>query len=87
VEISAPNIVLTALKPGPGRTAILRVYEAAGVATSGATLKLNAEIVAAHETDLLENPVRELKIEKNTLQFDLHPFEIMTFKLSLQTLN
>jgi len=41
VEISAPNVVLTALKPGPGRTTILRVYEAAGKATSGVKLKLN----------------------------------------------
>jgi alpha-mannosidase len=86
VEISAPNVVLTAFKPGPGRTAVLRVYEAAGKATSGVTLKLNARILAAHEANLLEDSDRELKINKNTLDFDLHPFEIKTFKLSLQTL-
>ena len=86
VEISAPNVVLTALKPGPARTIILRVYEAAGQATPGVTLKLNAKISAACEVNLLEDFGRELKIKQNTLAFDLHPFEIKTFKLSLQTL-
>ncbi len=85
MEISAPNVVLTALKPGPDRTTILRVYEAAGKATSDVKLKVNATIVAAHEANLLEDSGRELKINKSTLDFDLHPFEIKTFKLSLQT--
>jgi alpha-mannosidase len=86
VEISAPNVVLTAFKPGISGTTILRVYEAAGKATSGIKLKLNARIAAAHEANLLEDSVRELKIKKNTLDFDLHPFEIKTFKLHLPTL-
>jgi alpha-mannosidase len=86
VEISAPNVVLTAFKPGNSGTAILRVYEATGKATPGIKLKLHARIAAAHEANLLEDPGRELKIKKNTLDFDLHPFEIKTFKLRLTTL-
>jgi alpha-mannosidase len=32
---------------------------------------------------LLEDSGRPLKVEKNTIRFDLHPYEIKTIKLSL----
>ena len=85
LEISPANVVLTSLKPGLGNTTVLRVYEAHGKATPGARIKLNAKIEAAHEANLLEDSGRELEIKENALQFDLHPFEIKTFKLHLQT--
>ena len=44
MEISAPNVVLTAFKPGTNGTTVLRVYEAAGKATPGVKLRLNAKI-------------------------------------------
>jgi len=49
-------------------------------------LKLNVKIATAHETNLLEDSDREVKLMENTLEFDLHPFEIKTFKLHLRTL-
>ncbi|MHB8522692.1 MAG: alpha-mannosidase [Limisphaerales bacterium] len=84
LEISNPNVVLTAFKPGPGQTTVLRVYEAAGQAASGVKIKLNhARIAAAHEANLLEDSGDRLKIRNDTVQFDLHPFEIKTIKLEL----
>ena len=83
VEISAPNVVLTAFKPGPSRTTILRVYEASGKATQGVRIKLHAGITTAYEANLLEDSGRKLKVQNNTVQFDLHPFEIKTIKLQL----
>ena len=85
LEISAPNVVLTAFKPGPSGTTILRVYEAVGKATAGVKLKVNAKIVTAHEVNLLEESGREVKFTKNTLDIDLHPFEIKTLKLQMRT--
>jgi len=79
-------VVLTAFKPGPNGTTIFRVYEATGRPTPQVKVKLNAKIIAAHETNLLEDSDREVKATKNTLAFDLHPFEIKTFKLHLRTL-
>ena len=84
LEISEPNVVLTAFKPGPSGTTVLRVYEAVGKATPGVKLKLNAKIVTAHEANLLEESGREVKFTKNTVGIDLHAFEIKTLKLQLR---
>jgi alpha-mannosidase len=84
LEISAPNVVLTAFKPGKSGTTVLRVYEAVGNATPGVKLKVNAKIVSAHEANLLEESGREVKFAKNTLDFDLRPYEIKTLKLQLR---
>jgi alpha-mannosidase len=83
LEISRTNVVLTALKPGPGQTTVLRVYEAEGEASPGVTIRFKAGIAAACEANLLEDSGRPLKVEKNTVRFDLHPFEIKTIKLTL----
>jgi alpha-mannosidase len=83
LEISRANVVLTALKPGPGQTTVLRVYEAEGESSPGVTIRFKAGITDACEANLLEDSGRPLKIEKNTVRFDLHPFEIKTIKLRL----
>ncbi len=84
LEISHPNVVLTALRPGRDQTTVLRIYEAAGQATAGVKIKLHATIAAAHEANLLEDSGHPLKIQGNSVQFDLHPFEIKTIKLQLR---
>ena len=83
LDISRTNVVLTALKSGAGQTTVLRVYEANGEGTHGVTIHFNTRIAAAHEADLLEDSERPLKVEKNTIRFDLHPFEIETIELKL----
>jgi alpha-mannosidase len=85
LEVSHDNVVLTALKPGDGGSTVFRVYEAAGQATSAVKIKLRTRIAAANEANLLEDPGRALKIRNDTVQFDLHPFEIKTIKLQLQS--
>jgi alpha-mannosidase len=83
LEISAPNVVPTALKPGADQSTVLRVYEAAGQAAPGVKIRLHARIAAAHEANLLEDSGRKLKVQNDSLQFDLHPFEIKTIKIQL----
>ena len=83
LEISHPNVVLSALRPTRSRGAILRVYEAAGQATDGVKIRLRAKIRAAQEANLLEEPRRPLKIREDTVQFGLRPFEIKSIKLQL----
>src|SRR5205809_1116185 len=83
LEVSHSNVVLTALKPGQGNAAVLRVYEAAGKAASGVRIKLRARVAAAIEANLLEDSGRRLKIQTDSVQFDLHPFEIKTIKFQL----
>ena len=76
---------MTAFKPGPGKTTILRVYEAKGKATLGVQIKLHAAVVAARESNLLEEAGRKMKVENNTVQFDLHAFEIKTIRVKLRS--
>lgn len=85
VEVSQPNVVVSTLKPGRDGSAILRVYEAAGQAIKGAKIKLQAGIASAYEANLMEDNGRHLTTADDTLQFDLSPYEIKTFKLQLRT--
>jgi alpha-mannosidase len=83
VVINRPDVVLSAFKPGPKDTAILRVYEASGKQNSGVRITLSARIRAASEANLIEAPGAKVKVEGNSVMFDLHPFEIKTIWLTL----
>lgn len=84
LTISRPNVILSAWKPGPDGSTVLRVYETAGQATSGVEIQLHAPIAAAHETDLLEDAAQPMPMGDNTLRFDLGAFEIRTLTLRLK---
>lgn len=84
LEVSHPNCVISALKPGKAGATVLRVYEATGKSTPGVKIKFQAKVASAHEADLMEDPGRKLDAPDNTLSFDLGPFEIKTFLLQLR---
>jgi alpha-mannosidase len=84
LEISPANVVLSALKPAKDGMTVIRVYEASGQATTGAMIKLHAKVVSANEANLMEDSGAKAKVRQDTLQFDLHPFEIKTFKVRLK---
>ena len=86
LELSAPNVVLSAFNPARGGGTALRVYEAEGKATPEVRMRLSASLEAAHEANLLEEEGRAVELTENTLAFELRPFEIKTFKLQLRTL-
>jgi len=83
LDVGPANVVLSAFKPANDGSSIIRVYEADGRATA-ATLKLHAKVLSANEANLMEDTGKKLKTKDDTLQFDLHPFEIKTFKLRLK---
>jgi alpha-mannosidase len=83
LDVSHPNVVVAALKPGRDGAAVLRVYEASGQATPGVTVKLRAPVIAAGTANLLEDPERDLAVAGNGVSFDLRPFEIKTIRLRL----
>ncbi len=85
LEVTPTNVVVSSVKSSKDGLGIVRLYEAHSQATAGATLKLNAEILAADEANLMEDSGPRLVVDHRKLQFDLHPFEIKTFKLQLQT--
>ncbi|MBI3920433.1 MAG: hypothetical protein HY318_03355 [Armatimonadetes bacterium] len=82
LDITHPNVVVSAMKPGEDGTAVLRVYEATGEAASGAGITFSAQVISAEEVNLMEDPGRQLPVSGNSLQLDLQPFEIKTIRLS-----
>jgi len=84
LQVSHPNCVLSALKPGKKGTTILRVYEAVGRAAPEVTIKFEAELISVKETNLLEDPGPKQAVADNAFSFDLAPFEIKTFQLQLE---
>jgi alpha-mannosidase len=84
LEVSAPNVVLTALGPGPGKSTVLRVYEASGRATPAVRIALHARVTSAHVANLLGDPERSLEVENDSVKLDLHPFEIQTILVELE---
>ncbi len=82
LDVSAPNVIVSALKPGPGGSAVLRVYEASGKQTH-ATVRMSAHVLGAQEVNLMEDPGTDLAVTNDTLELDMRPFEIKTIKLRL----
>ena len=87
LQVSQPDVVVSALKPGQAGSVALRVYEAAGLPSSGVKIELNAGILSAREVSLLEDRGADLKFLDDTLQFDLGPYQIKTFSLKMLPLN
>jgi alpha-mannosidase len=83
LEVSEPNVLLSALKPGPDETLIVRVYEAAGKFTPGVQIKVGTAVRSVEETNLMEDSGPELVVSGDIWQFDLRPFEIQSFRLRI----
>ncbi|MEW5976472.1 MAG: glycoside hydrolase family 38 C-terminal domain-containing protein [Acidobacteriota bacterium] len=86
LEISHPNVVVTALKPRRDGTLILRLYEATGSPATGVTVKLTPGLAVATEVNLMEDDLRPIDVRNNRFQFDLRGYEIKTFKLKARPL-
>lgn len=83
LEVSHPNVVVSALKPGRNGGVILRVYEASGKPTERAAIQFHTDLLSAHEADLMEVSGQRIDAQNNTVMLDFHPFEIKTLKLEI----
>lgn len=83
LTVSHPNVVTSALKPGPDGSAILRVYEAAGRNTRGIRIAFAPALEAVSESSLTENAGRNVGVSDGVL-LDLRAYEIKTYKLKLR---
>jgi alpha-mannosidase len=86
LEVSSPDVVVTAFKPGQGGTTILRLYEASGLPAPRVTLRFATRITEAERANLLEDAVVLLSTDGATLTLDLRPFEIATLRVRLASL-
>lgn len=81
LDVSDPNVIVSALQPGRDGTAVVRVYESSGQPANGVKLTTHAGFTSAREVDLMEDPGRELAVDQGSVRFDLTPFEIKTIQL------
>jgi alpha-mannosidase len=84
LEVSADDVVASALKAGRDGTTVLRVYEAGGQAASGVRVNFHVPIAEAREADLIEDAGANIASSGDALVFDLKPFEIRTFKFRVK---
>lgn len=92
LEITAPNIILTALKPAEnGRDYIIRVYETFGIVTNCQFMikpRSGLAITSIELCDLLENPhttVSYFILDDGSYQFtsEFSPYQILSFVLQI----
>jgi alpha-mannosidase len=81
LSVSAPNAVVSTLKPSRDGEVALRIYEAGGQAVSRAEIHFTLPLASAKEANLIEDPGKPLEIRGNTISFDLRPYQIRTFRL------
>jgi alpha-mannosidase len=82
VEVSSPNIVLTAIKTAESNDSmILRFYEWAGK-ESDVKLRVPPSARAAMETNLIEQQIGSLPIEHDMITVHTKPYEIKTVAVS-----
>jgi len=84
LDVSAPNVVASALMPGRDGSLLLRVYEAAGKPANGVAINVHVPVESAAETDLLGDVLRPLPAQGDAVRIDLRPFEIKTVELRLR---
>jgi alpha-mannosidase len=84
LEVSNDDAVTSALKPGKDGTVVLRIYEAAGEPSHSVRASWHASISQVHEANLIEDTGARLDAQGDSFAFDLKPYEIKTFKLTVR---
>jgi len=86
LEVSNPNLVVSALKPGRDGSLILRLYEATGAAASNVRIKLSPGLTSVAEVNLMEDELKFVPVQGDRFQFDARGYEIKTFRLNIKPL-
>ncbi len=78
-----PHVVVETVKPAEdGDGLIVRLYEAHNQRGRG-SITFASAIISAQECNLLEEPIADAFHEGHTLEFQVRPFEIKTFRVRL----
>ncbi|NDJ78066.1 MAG: alpha-mannosidase [Chloroflexi bacterium] len=83
VSCPTPGVLVDTLKKAEDDEAlIVRVYEAHG-GRAAASLVFATSITSAEEINLLEEPLGPVDVMRDTLRFNLTPYQIRTFRVKL----
>jgi alpha-mannosidase len=81
IESTSNNIVLDALKPAEdGRGLIMRVYDMLNI-SDRVKIKINFQVKEVFETDMLENDLNRIDINKGEISIDIGNFQVKTLRL------
>ncbi len=84
IEVSSSNIVLESIKKAENSDSlILRLYEISGKRGS-VEIKLFKKVSSAWRCNILEEPVKELEVNGNSIICRYRPYEIITLKISFE---
>jgi alpha-mannosidase len=83
LEISSPNVVLSALKPARHGTIAARVFEATGTKSDRVEIKFATAVQSAEAVNALGDLQGAVKSSDRSVMLDLHPFEIKTVRVEL----
>ena len=82
LELSAPNVIVEAVKRAEdGDALIIRLYEAAH-AGARATVRFGLPVKMVEEADLMEVPLRTLECQEGAVELEFAPFEIKTLRVT-----
>ena len=85
ISVDADHVMIDTIKGAEsGEGLIVRVYEAQGV-RGPVTLRLGFDAGGAYECDLMERRETPLAVEDGALRFNIKPYEIKTFLITLPT--
>jgi alpha-mannosidase len=84
LDVSNPNLVISALKPGRDGGLILRLYEATGAAAGSVRVKFSTGLTSVSEVNLMEDERKSVSVQGDSFQFDARGYEIKTFKLNIK---
>lgn len=83
VSIDCENVIVeTVKKAEDSDDIIIRMFECYN-RRSRVNAKLCKNILSIAECDLLENEIKKVDFDKNTFSFEIRPYEIKTFKITL----
>jgi alpha-mannosidase len=92
----SPSLILDTVKRGEddedvsrgefvkrkGRSVILRIYDSLGGKSRG-IIKTSLPVRRVWKTNVLEDDLEEVKVEKGEIEIELRAFEVATFRLQL----
>jgi alpha-mannosidase len=84
LDVSNPNLVISALKPDRDGGLVLRLYEATGGAASNVRVKISTGLTSVSEVNLMEVELKSLPVQGDSFQFDTRAYEIKTFKVGIK---
>lgn len=83
-QLNNPNVILRAMKKAEDSDeVIVRFNEGAGMHAGNTYFTLGTGILAAREVNTTEDPIGEAQVADGNLVFDLEPYAVRTFALTL----